>query len=86
MSVDLSKAGASSGGGHHLGHPAGAEGAVRRLDPHEYSPATGGRRTPAAQVRSYRFTDVRGQWETFDTVGFATHDDFTGSPIDIVER
>jgi hypothetical protein len=59
---------------------------MRRLEPHQYRPPAGGRRTPAAQIRSDRFTDVRGQWQTFGTVCFAAHDDFTGSPIDIVAR
>ena len=46
-----------------------------------------GARWPAAvQVRSHRFTDVRGQWQTFGTVRFTTHEDFAGSPIDIVEH
>jgi hypothetical protein len=82
MSVDLPKAGASSGGSHDLGHSAGAERAMRRLDPDEYRPAMGARRTAAVKVHSHRFTDVRGQWETFDTVCFTTHNDLAGSPID----
>jgi len=86
MSVDPPQAGASSSGGHDLGHPAGAEGAMRRLDPHEHRPATGARRTTTLQVRSDRGTGIRGQWETFETICFATHDDLTGSPIDVVKR
>jgi hypothetical protein len=86
MSVDLPKAGASSGGSHDLGHSAGAERAMRRLDPDEYRPAMGARRTAAVKVHSHRFTDVRGQWETFDTICFTTHNDLAGSPIDILER
>src|SRR5271165_1802233 len=86
MSIDLPKAGASTGSSHHLGHPAGTERAMRRLDPYEYRPPVGRCRTAAVQVRSDRFTDVRGQWQTFGTVRFATHDDLAGSPIDVVER
>ena len=85
MSVDLPKAGAPSRGGHHLSHPAGAERAMRSLDPDEYRPAPGARRTAAVQVSSYRFTDVPGQWETFVTVGFTVHHDLAGSPIDVVQ-
>ena len=65
MSVDPPKAGASSGSGHHLGHPAGAEGAMRRLDPYEYRPPVGRCRTAVAQVRSDRFTDIPRQGEAF---------------------
>jgi hypothetical protein len=85
MSVNLPKAGASSGGGHDLGHPAGTKRTMRSLGPYEYRPAMGARWTAAMQVRSHRFTDVRGQRQTFGTVRFTTHDDFAGSPIDIVE-
>ena len=86
MSVDPPKARPSSGGGHDLGYPDGAEGTMRRLDPYEHRPAMGARRTAAMQVRSERFTDVSGQRETFGTIRFAMHDDLTGSPIDIIER
>jgi hypothetical protein len=85
MSIDLPKPGAPGGGSHHLGHPAGAESAMRRLDPYEYRPPVGRCRTAAVQVRSDRFTDVTGQRETFGTICFATHDDLAGSPIDVFE-
>jgi hypothetical protein len=86
MSVDLPKAGASSGGGDDLGHPGRTEWAMRSLDPYEYRSAMSARRPTAMQVRSDRSTDVRGQRETFGTICFTTHNDLAGSPIDIVER
>ncbi len=86
MGMDPPQAGASGGGGHDLGHPAGAEGAMRRLDPYEHRPATGTRRTTAFEISSDRLTDIRGQWEAFRTICFASHDDLAGSPIDVVKR
>jgi hypothetical protein len=86
MSIDLPEAGASSGSSHHLGHPAAAERAMGRLDPYEYRPPEGRCRTAAVQVRSDRFTDVSGQREAFGAICFATHDDLSGSPIDVFER
>ena len=59
---------------------------MRSLDPYEYRSAMSARRPTAMQVRSDRFTDVRGQRETFGTICFTTHNDLAGSPIDIVER
>jgi hypothetical protein len=85
MGIDLPKAGASSGSSQ-LGHPAGAERAMRRLDPYEYRPPVGRCRTAAKQIRSDRLTDVPGQWQTFVTICFAMHHDLAGSPIDVVER
>ena len=41
MSMDAPEAGASSGGSHNLAYPLGAEGTMRRLDPHEYRPSLG---------------------------------------------
>src|SRR3954447_10789814 len=86
MRMDPPQAGASGGGAHDWGHPVGAEGAMRRLDAHEHRPASGTCRTAAFETRGDRLTDVRGQWEAFRTICFASHDDLPGSPIDVVKR
>jgi hypothetical protein len=84
--MDPPKASASSGSGHHLGYPAGAERAMRSLDPYEYRPPMGSCRTPAVQVSSDRFTDIPRQGEAFSTIGFTSDDDLASTPIDIVDR
>ena len=85
MSMDPPEAGALGGGRHHVAHAAGAERAMRSLDADKYRPPRALAGRPLCRYSSHRFTDVPWQRNTFDTICFATHDDFAGSPIDVVE-
>ncbi len=86
VSIDTIKTAAFGSVGNNLGHRAAGESMMRRFDPHEYCPAMCACRTAVAQVRSHCFADIRGQRESFGTVGFTVHnDDLAGSPIDIIE-
>jgi hypothetical protein len=84
VSMDAPQAGSSSGFDHDAAHCLGAEGAMRSLDPYKYSPPLGARGTTTQKIGSDRVTDVWGQRETLGAVRLTVHDDFAGSPIDVV--
>src|SRR5262249_56040817 len=85
MSTDAPEIGAQSGVSHNPGHPLGTEGAMGRLDPHEYCSSLSGCGTAVLQIRSHHSTDVRWQRQTLGTRSFTAHNNLAGAPVDIVE-
>ena len=60
VGMDVPQTSASSSGGDNVCHPAGAEGVVRSIDPHEHASDFSIGQTTAAQVSGYRCANVGG--------------------------
>jgi hypothetical protein len=86
MSMDPTEAAPFCGAGNNHAHRGTGERMVGRYGPYEYCTALRVYRTAVAQVCCQRFSDIRGQWESFCTVAFTLcDDDLAGSPIDVVK-
>jgi hypothetical protein len=83
--VDSPEPGPLAGIGDDIAHATRGEMPVRRFDPDKNRSALGAGRPSIPQIFRHCFADVGGQWEAFDAVPLAAHDDLAGPPVDIVQ-
>jgi hypothetical protein len=85
VGLDSPETGLLRGISHYVAHATGTEVPMWRFDSNKYCSPLGARRTAMLQILGHCAADIRGQRDTFEAVCFAAHDDFTGSPVDIVQ-
>jgi hypothetical protein len=85
MGSHVNEARARSGGSHRVCNTDGRECAVRGPCTYKHGAALRGIGSTALKIRCQRFADIRRQRKAFETPTFASDDELTCAPVDVVK-